>query len=109
MCQAQMQRKNISARNKRPNGLSTALTPALSPSDGERETICRSLRCGFLPGCGLNYSPFEHAIAEGRQREARFDSLAGKYIAEALADVHGSRRVAVVEQKIKIGPALRAA
>jgi hypothetical protein len=54
-------------------------------------------------------SPFENAITEGRQRKARVGRPTGNHIGEAVTNVHGRRGVAVVKQKIKIGPALRAA
>jgi hypothetical protein len=75
-----MEQKNFSAGNKRPDG---------APS--------------------LVVSPFENAITEGRQRKARVGRPTGNHIGEAVTNVHGRRGVAVVKQKIKIGPALRAA
>ena len=52
---------------------------------------------------------FEHAIVEGSEREVRGCRLAGEYINKAVTHVHRHRRVAMVEQKIKIRLPLRAA
>ena len=52
---------------------------------------------------------FEHAIVKGGERKVGGCRSARECINKAATHVHRHRRIAVVEQKIKISPAFRAA